>query len=208
MKWLAKLLPSSMTDEQAMRDVQQHGDHAAFARLVERWEAPIRRLATRMTGDAHRGEDLAQETFARVFANRHQFDPQRKFSTWLWQIALNVCRAESRRLMRIALDSDSIDHQHAQHGSPEKSLIDSERVALVRSALARLEESQRIVVILREYEGLKFREIAEVLQTPEGTVKSRMADALAQLGRALAPAISGENRRAPRAVCATKERLT
>jgi DNA-directed RNA polymerase specialized sigma24 family protein len=76
-------------DELAMRKVQFRGDHAAFAELVDRWEAPIRRLCTRMTCDAHRGEDLTQEVFARVFTKRDQFDSLRKFSTWLWRIALN-----------------------------------------------------------------------------------------------------------------------
>ena len=64
---------------------------------------------------------------------------------------------------------------------PDEQLIDGERSSLVRKALASLPESQRVVVILREYEGLKFREIAEVLNAPEGTVKSRMARGIAQL---------------------------
>src|SRR5215212_2705481 len=89
--------PSS-PDEAAMRRVRSHGDPAAFAQLVARWEGPIRRLCARMTGgDAHAGEDLAQEAFARVFASRHQFADGRKFSTWLWRIALNLCHEHARR---------------------------------------------------------------------------------------------------------------
>lgn len=82
------------TDEQAMQLVQSRADHAAFAQLVRRWEGPVRRLCIRMTGDEHRGEDLAQEAFAKVFANRQQFAVGKKFSTWLWRIALNVCFEE------------------------------------------------------------------------------------------------------------------
>src|SRR5439155_2548613 len=90
----------STTDEQAMWRVQTQDDEGAFARLVRRWEGPIQRLCTRMLGDAHRGEDLAQETFARVFARRKEWQPSGKFSTWLWRIALNLCYDELRRLKR------------------------------------------------------------------------------------------------------------
>src|SRR4051812_24608296 len=106
MKWPPRLLlrprdadaaSRDDADEQAMRRIAATGDPAAFTGVVARWEAPIRRLCIRMTGDEHRGEDLAQETFARVFAHRQWFDPQRRFSTWLWRIALNLCYEESRR---------------------------------------------------------------------------------------------------------------
>jgi hypothetical protein len=65
-----------ITDEQAMWRVQMHDDHCAFTRLIQRWETPILRLCSRMTGDVHRGEDLKQETFARVFAKRKDFRPE------------------------------------------------------------------------------------------------------------------------------------
>src|SRR5436305_333050 len=108
MDWLPRLLrprrpidaSGDRDDEQLMRDAQLHSDHEAFAQLVRRWESPVRRLCIRMTGDEHRGEDLAQETFVRAFASRRQFDPPRKFSTWLWRIALNLCFEEGRRAAR------------------------------------------------------------------------------------------------------------
>jgi RNA polymerase sigma factor (sigma-70 family) len=96
-----------LTDEQAMVAVQRHGDHAAFAQLVHRWEAPLWRLCTRMTGDSHPGEDLAQETFARVFAKRGQYNGGRRFSTWLWPIALNVCFAQQRQRQACKADGRS-----------------------------------------------------------------------------------------------------
>src|SRR6185369_2589337 len=98
MKWLARMIaPGSISDEQAMEDGRADGSPAAFALLVSRWELPIRRLCRRMTGDAHRAEDLSQETFARVFASRHGFENGRKFSTWIWRIAINLCLEEGRR---------------------------------------------------------------------------------------------------------------
>lgn len=190
MKWLPRMLLSraDRTDEQAMRQVQLDGDPAAFAELVRRWEAPIRRLCVRMTGDAHRGEDLAQEAFARVFANRLQFAPNRKFSTWLWRIALNLCFEEGRRATRrgeVTLDAEP--RATADDAGPDERAIDGERAAMVRAAVAALPETHRAVVLLREYEGMTSREIAQVLEIPEGTVKWRMADALARLSRELSP---------------------
>src|SRR6266568_6678785 len=88
------------TDEEAMCRVKRHDDHSEFARLMKRWEEPIRRLCTRMVGDAHRGEDLKQDTFLRLFEKRKAYEPTGKFSTFLWRIALNLCYDEIRRLQR------------------------------------------------------------------------------------------------------------
>src|SRR2546427_8443368 len=90
----------SRTDEEAMCRVKLHDDHHEFARLMNRWDEPIRRLCTRMTGDAHRGEDLKQETFLRLFEKRKNYEPTGRFSTFLWRIALNLCYDEIRRQQR------------------------------------------------------------------------------------------------------------
>ena len=90
----------SIADEQAMWRVQMEDDPEAFALLVKRWQGPIQNLCTRMLGDAHRGEDLAQEAFAKVFARRKDYVPSSKFSTFLWRVALNLCYDELRRRNR------------------------------------------------------------------------------------------------------------
>ena len=185
-----------------MRRVQAGDDPAAFARLVARWEQPIRRLCIRMTGDEHRGEDLAQEAFARVFANRQAFDVDRKFSTWLWRIALNLCHEEARRVGRRgertvdmgASDDDPLPGPRpVDHDEPHGRAVRAEQARLVRGALQRIPEPNRAVVVLREYENLKFREIAEVLDVPEGTVKWRMAQAMTQLAEQLKPILAGDD---------------
>src|SRR5437879_12908093 len=89
---LRSLFDSS--DEQAMWRVQTQDDESAFAQLVRRWQGPIQRLCGRMTGDLHRGEDVAQEAFARVFAKRKDDQPSGELPNWLWRIALNLCTAE------------------------------------------------------------------------------------------------------------------
>jgi len=191
-----------ITDEQAMWRVQTQDDETAFAQLVRRWEGPIQRLCLRMTGDLHRGEDLAQEAFTRVFAKRKEYQPNGKFSTWLWRIALNLCYDELRRRQRreeTSLDGmcgeamAALEAFVAPEPAPDKSLVEQERSELVRKALMQLTETYRTVLVMRHYEDLKFREIADVLDVPEGTVKSRMAEALTQMNRILKPILAVES---------------
>src|SRR5262245_43851913 len=126
----------AITDEQAMWRVQMHDDAQAFAQLVSRWEQPIQRLCTRMLDDQHRAEDLTQEAFARVFARRKEYQPNGKFSTFLWRVALNLCYDELRRLKRrqeTALDLDGndalagLDALTAAEPSPDEQLQDEEQ---------------------------------------------------------------------------------
>ena len=187
---IASLLAAS--DEQAMWRVQMQDDAEAFAELMRRWERPIQNLCTRMTGDRHRGEDLAQEAFLRIYTRRKDYEPSAKFSAYLWRVALNVCYDELRRRRRrheSPLDQvESLDAMEAlPDGSPASStrIEAEERATEVRAALQQLAEPYRAVVVLRHYEDLKFREIAEVLAIPEGTVKSRMAEAMTQLSKIL-----------------------
>lgn len=175
-----------------MRRVKTDDDPKAFAQLMERWQGPIQGLCTRMVGDSHRGEDLTQEVFARLYARRKHYEPTGKFSTFLWRIALNICYDEIRRNKRRrerSLDEPDDDNLtvefEAAGTTPDQRLVEDERADAVRRALGDLAEPYRVVVVLRHYEGLKFREIAEVLRIPEGTVKSRMTEALSQLGLTL-----------------------
>ena len=196
---IASLFAAS--DEQAMWRVQMQDDAEAFAELMRRWERPIQNLCTRMTGDRHRGEDLAQEAFLRIYTRRKDYEPSSKFSTYLWRVALNVCYDELRRLKRrreSPLDQvDSLDAMdELPDGSPASStrIEAEERAAEVRAALQQLAEPYRAVVVMRHYEDLKFLEIAEVLAIPEGTVKSRMAEAMTQLSKILRTAAIAENK--------------
>ena len=198
---LFSMLPSllTITDEQAMWRVKMDDDPQAFARLVERWQGPIQRLCIKMLGDAHRAEDLTQEAFARVFARRKDYEPAGRFSTFLWRIALNLCYDELRKIKRRGESSlvGSADERGesdymADTAGPDLQVVADERAEHVRRALLQIPEPYRVVVVLRHYEGLKFREIGEVLDIPEGTVKSRMVEALNQLSRLLKPLVKDE----------------
>jgi RNA polymerase sigma-70 factor (ECF subfamily) len=187
----------AISDEQAMWRVQTQDDAAAFAQLVRKWEKPLQALCARMVGDAHRAEDLTQDVFARVFASRREYRPAAKFSTWLWRVALNRCYDELRQAQRwneypLLTESEEnasalLETMTTSAPPPDGAAVENERAELVRQALLRLPESYRSVVVLRHYHDLKFREVAEVLEIPEGTVKSRMAEAMTQLHRILQP---------------------
>ena len=189
-------LLGTRTDEEAMWRVKLHDDHHDFDRLVRRWEEPIRRLCARMVGDAHRGEDLKQETFLRLFQKRKDYQPKGKFSTFLWRIALNLCYDELRRQKRRRefLNTEDPDAEGESHNEPvsesagpDTNTADLEEGELVRQAVMRLPEIYRAVIVLRHYEDMKLAQIAEILEIPEGTVNSRMAEALVRLSRMLEP---------------------
>jgi RNA polymerase sigma-70 factor (ECF subfamily) len=184
----------SASDEQLMWRVKLQDDAEAFASLMSRWQRPIENLGIRMTGDLHRAEDLAQSAFARIFAKRADWEPTGKFSTFLWRVALNLCHDELRRTKRrgeCSLDAlgevgdTPPSYIASEEPAPDQKADSRERAELVRNALLKLATHYREVVVLRHYEGLKFHEIGEILAIPEGTVKSRMAEALTQLNRLL-----------------------
>ena len=187
----------ALSDEQAMWRVQMHDDAEAFAHLLKRWEQPIKRLCLRMLGDSHKADDIAQEAFARIYTRRSDYHQTAKFSTFLWRVAVNLCLDEMRRIKRrreLSLEQGRGDRSEPEQPwaepasvapTPAASLVAAEEAALVRDALGQLPEHYRCVVVLRHFENLKFREIAEVLNLPEGTVKSRMAEALTLLNQIL-----------------------
>jgi len=143
-----------------------------------------------MLGNYHRGEDLKQEVFARIFARRKAFHNGSRFSTWLWRVALNLCYDELRKHQRnetLPLESNDVPEPAFDGPSPDSLLAVQEECELVRRALLRLPEAARSAVVLRYCEGLKLREISEILEIPETTASSRIAAGLAQITRILEP---------------------
>ncbi len=186
--------------------VKTRDDHREFSRLVDRWEKPIRSLCARMTGDPDRGEDLKQEAFLRLFEKRKGYEPTGRFSTFLWRIALNLCYDELRRQRRrreflIGDAAEEISDEGpeplAEGPGPDVAAAALEEGELVRQAVLQLPDIYRAVIVLRHYEGVKLARIAEILEIPEGTVNSRMAEALTRLSRMLEPKIKGEPDPAP-----------
>ena len=185
------------TDEELLLDLRG-GNSDALAALVARWEQPLFRFVFRMLERREESRDICQETFVRVLRNASSFREGARFSTWMYQIALNLCRDHERRRRRwsfllaeapvspdgaASLESTAAASDDA---SPSSALERQEVRRAVQAALLGLSAEHREVLVLKEYEGMKFREIAELLGCPESTVKSRMYHALSQLKTSLA----------------------
>jgi RNA polymerase sigma-70 factor (ECF subfamily) len=128
----------------------------------------------RMCGDVHLAEDAAQETFIRAWSNLGSFRVDASLRNWLYRIALNTATDMLRKDKRIAPgDLDDFYLPDPQAG-PEGIYLEGERTALVQEAIASLPEASRVVLVLKEYGELSYREIAEALYIPLGTVMSRL----------------------------------
>jgi len=171
------------------------GDTDSLGVLVARWEQPLHRFVSRMLPRQDDARDVCQETFLRVLKKAHRFKEGSRFSTWMYQIALNLCRDNMRKRRRWSLvvaEETTLDDQLASPAQPalgEDPAANTERKELshaVHRALDQLSPQQREVLILKEFEGLKFKEISRILECPESTVKSRMYGGLNGLRSMLA----------------------
>ena len=173
----------------------QTGDLRSFDTLVKRWEKPLLNYCYRMVNDIALAEDLRQEVFLRIYRSAKTYRVAAQFSTWMYRIATNLCldalaKQQRRKEIPIAayLESKSEgfdDRLIDPSDAPEAIVVKQESERRVRSALARLPEDQRVVVALRHYNGMKFHEIAEILERPISTVKSRMTAGLERLSKIL-----------------------
>ncbi|HVH06749.1 MAG TPA: sigma-70 family RNA polymerase sigma factor [Myxococcota bacterium] len=161
------------TDEELMVQVQA-GNESALGTLVERWRSPLFGFLQRRTGPAD-ADDLFQETWLRVVRARRRFDPRRRFSTWLFQIANNLCRDRFRRSAVALRGRVAYAELPAAPASGPDVRLDLER------RLAALPDRLREVLVLRYFRDLGEREIAELLEIPAGTVKSRLHAAVRAL---------------------------
>jgi RNA polymerase sigma-70 factor, ECF subfamily len=168
------------------------GDLDSFNQLVMRWERPIYALAYRVIGREEDARDVAQETFLRAFRALKGFKGQAKFSSWLYRITLNLCRDWMRRERRtpVSQPPEGVDIiEMAGEGTPSESIEDlvsrHELGRVVGKAMALLPEEQRTAIILKEYHGLTFQEIADLLDCPLSTVKTRLYQGLSVLRKHL-----------------------
>jgi RNA polymerase sigma-70 factor (ECF subfamily) len=171
------------------------GDHDSFNQLVLRWERPIYALAYRVIGREEDARDVCQESFLRAFRALGGFKGQAKFSSWLYRITLNLCRDWIRRQRRtpVAEMPEGVDLiELASESTPVESIEDlvarREIGRAIARAMADLPSEQRTAIILKEYHGLTFQEIADLLDCPLSTVKTRLYQGLSVLRRQLADA--------------------
>lgn len=171
------------------------GQDSALNDLMNRHAQRLFHYLIRQLRDESDAEDTAQETFVRVFQNRSRFDPKHRFSTWLYSIATNLARDRQRwrsRHPQVSLDAendssggDLQDKLPATGATPEEKMIGGERADAVRSAIAKLPEDLRTVILLFEYEGQSQQEIAKVLDCTPKAVEMRLYRARQELRSSL-----------------------
>src|SRR5487761_1073130 len=185
---------SEMTDEELLADYRQSGARSAFAELVHRYERELYNYLWRYLGDAVMAEDAFQGTFLQVHLKCEQFEEGRKVRPWLYTIATHQAIDHQRRNKRHRLVS--LDHRKSQdaeevgtlvelliskEASPAAQLEADERRDWIRQAVSELPPTLLSAVTLVYYQGMRYRDAAEILDVPVGTVKSRLHAALLKL---------------------------
>jgi RNA polymerase sigma-70 factor (ECF subfamily) len=179
------------TDEELVAR-SRGGDLDSFNQLILRWERPIYALAYRVIGREEDARDVCQETFLRAFRALPGFKGQAKFSSWLYRIALNLCRDWIRRQRRAptvqlaeGVEPTELVAEQGPVESIEELVARRELSAVVEEAMALLPEEQRTAIVLKEYHGMTFQEIADLQGCPLSTVKTRLYQGLSVLRRHL-----------------------
>ncbi len=183
-----------VTDEELLLDYRQSGDRELYAQLVYRYERELFSYLRRYMGNAEMAEDVFQTAFLQVHLKCDLFEAGRRFRPWLYTIATNAAIDAKRRNKRhktVSLDTpreqDSedvgrlVNLLESSDPNPSESALSAERAQRVRETLNRLPASMSTLIHLVYYQGLKYREAAEVLDIPVGTVKSRIHSAIAKL---------------------------
>lgn len=175
----------------------QDGDPVALNQLVKLWYKRIYNFAYKYFGDHDMAMEVTQKTFISMDKNLKSLKDQASFKSWIYRIASNYCHEEIRKQKRKWVfpfmkvqsrdDQDFIQNTEStnRESNPENEFAQMELKALLKKALTELPEEQRMVVIMKEYEGLKIREIAEAMDISENTVKSRLYYALGSLKKTL-----------------------
>ena len=188
--------PERLADEELLLRAGR-GRLEAFEALVGRYEAALVRYFFRYTWDRARSEDLAQEVFVRLFTHARDYEPTAKFTTYLYRIAHNLwvddCRRRRHERGQVSLEAENAEGVSLREvvlsgaDGPRDEARKEEIVEAVMGAVEALPEEHKAVFVLAEVEGLKYAEVAAILDIPEGTVKSRMHAAVKRLRERLAP---------------------
>jgi len=183
------------SDLELVRRVQR-GERGAFDLLVLRYQHKVVKLVARLLRDPTEAEDVAQESFVKAYRALGSFRGDSAFYTWLYRIAVNTARNTMASRQRRPLDYEadlseseqSVVESRMRHGdTPEAAVLSDEIHSTVNSAIEALPEDLRTAIILREVEGLSYEEIAEAMDCPVGTVRSRIFRAREAIDRSLKP---------------------
>lgn len=183
-------------DSELIRDFLG-GDIDGFNRLVRRWQGRLYNFAYRYLMDEEEAKEIVQSALIKTYKNLRKLKNPEKFSSWVFQITVNLCRdrlKHNKKNRFTALNDDILRSKGAKNNhldsmealvNPTKKVDQQDLVEIIKKTLAQLSEEHRIVIIMKEYEGFKFSEIAESLNCPVNTVKSRMYYGLTQMQKIL-----------------------
>lgn len=152
----------------------KRGDRQALGSLVRRYERPVFNAAFRMLGNPDEAADVTQTVFLKAFENMERYDPRHKFFSWIYRIAINESINQLNRRKHVEL---AVEHLVSPGQSPEAALEAQNLDAELQSALMALQEDHRAVIVLRHFTDYSYREIGQILEIPEKTVKSRLYSA-------------------------------
>jgi len=180
-------------DDRVLVDQVRAGDGAAYAQLVDRYGGRLHAMLLHLAGGDHDlAAELTQEAFVRAYANLDQFAGASSFYTWIWRLARNRALDLLARKRPLNVELEPLGAT-ASDAAPSAALEGCEQRDAVRRALEALPADQREVLLLREFDGLDYGEIAAALAVPEGTVKSRLNRARAALRERLSGVIAAED---------------
>jgi RNA polymerase sigma-70 factor, ECF subfamily len=177
----------------------QKGDQNAFEELVYRYDRNVLSITIKYANNEDDAKDLYQEVFIRVYRGIKNFKFQSEFSTWLFRITTNVCltyKSRSKEHLRVSIDKEFDDEENEfsttkelvyDGSSPEEISSGTDLGDIVNAAVESLSPKQKMTFVLKHYEGYKIREIAEMLNCKEGTVKKYLFDATKNLRKKLSP---------------------
>jgi RNA polymerase sigma-70 factor, ECF subfamily len=185
-----------LSDDASLIAATLGGDSAAFGRLVGLYQDRLYNSLLRVTGSAEDAGDVVQDAFVQAYVKLDSFRGASAFYTWLYRIAFNLAMSRRRRERNVV----SLDGMKANLGSeppdgqptPAANMERSEQVEMVHTALGELSEEYRAILVLREIDGCRYEEIAQILELPIGTVRSRLFRARMQLRDQLAPRLHVE----------------
>ncbi len=180
-------------DDDALMAATARGEETAFRLLVQRWEGQVKAFLIHMLGSVEEAEDLAQDTFVQVFRKAGSYQGEGRFQSWLFRIAGNYARSKLRRRKILGWVSFNpvVHDRHGGLPDPQEELEASEGASQLRQAVTRLPERQRQALVLHRFQGLKYKEVAEVMDTTVPGVESLIQRAMAGLKNELAGKVDG-----------------
>jgi len=191
MKRVAEPYVASISDEELVDSVLE-GNISDFDVLIEKWQKPLFNFVLRMMNSEEEARDACQDAFINAYRNLSKFKKESKFSSWLFKIAINRCNTllQKRKRWRMFFDpngnTDDLANNKISEALNAEEMAERKQIyGRIRRAIETLPPEQKTVLLLKEFEGMKFHEISEMLECPVSTVKSRMYYALDSIRKAL-----------------------